>query len=67
MGADAQVQRCDRKTQLPDRPESSEGLVHQGSASLDVNPPHSTKYRQLAGCIGTGYEDRGDGELPSGI
>ena len=67
MGADASVQGCDQETHLPDRTKPSEGLVHQGSASLDTNPPHPTKDRQLAGCFGIGYEDRNNGGLPSGI
>ena len=67
VGADVQVQRCDQETQLPDQPKPSEGLVHQGYASLDTTPPHPAKDRQLAGCFGTGYEDRGNGEISLGI
>ena len=67
MGADASVQGRDRETQLPDRPKPSEGLVHQGSASLDTNPPHPVEDRQFAGRFEVDHEDRENGGLPSGI
>ena len=67
MGANAVIQGRDRETQLPDRSKPSEGLVHQGSASLDANPPHPVEDRQLAGHSRVGHEDRGHGGLPSRI
>ena len=43
MGADAAIQGRDQENQLLDRSKPLEGLVHQGSASLDANPPHTVE------------------------
>ena len=67
MGSNEEIQGCGWKTQLSDRFEPSKRLVYQGPSPTDKNSTDTTEDRDIARCIGAGYEDRGHAGISARI